>query len=266
MGWTATNARPHSSASGMSGNVQEDGSDLNSDVPQIADFLRRWRSCFYETASRADAEFKETFKTWSSGLAQARKADHEYERIHAPHFNLLRLVAGKGLELAYSALIAELLDPRGSHGQGALFLREFLRICVTPALHRDIELVASASDVSVKTERQIYNGRLDIVLETSEASFLLAIENKVDAADQEDQLKRYSEWLDGKKSRFKMVLMYLAPEGRPGPPGVTYVAISYQQHIAAWLRSCARLLRPVRVKQGIEQFAEEVEGMGAWGE
>lgn len=202
------------------------------EVRQIADFLQRWQNCLSETATRAGEEFKEAFRACASGFAQAKKADYEYERLHAPRFNLFRLVVGKGIELAYSALIAELLDPRGSHGQGSLLLREFLKVCCPAVLDtRDVELVASASDVSVRTERPIYNGRLDIALETSEASFLLAIENKVGAIDQEDQLKRYSEWLNAKNSRFNTTLMYLTPEGRSGPSGVSYAAITYQEQL-----------------------------------
>jgi hypothetical protein len=164
------------------------------EVRQIADFLQRWQKCLYDTATCAGEEFRETFLACASGFGQAKKADYQYEHLHAPRFNLFRLIAGKGIELAYSAVIAELLDPRGSHGQRSLFLREFLKVCVPAALDAcDAELVVSATDVSVRTERPIYNGRLDIALETNEASFLLAIENKLGASDQEDQLKRYSE-------------------------------------------------------------------------
>lgn len=53
------------------------------------------------------------------------------ERYHkGENYNLFSILRIEGSELKHSALIANLLDPKGSHGCGDAFLRAFFEIAL----------------------------------------------------------------------------------------------------------------------------------------
>ena len=54
------------------------------------------------------------------------EACRERRRLRGENFNVFRLLDIENKEDAHSRFIAELLDPRGSHGQEDYFLRLFL--------------------------------------------------------------------------------------------------------------------------------------------
>lgn len=86
-------------------------------------------------------------------------------------------------ELAMSRVIADLLDPRGTHGQGVLFLNALCRLVgVRPMTARD--------HVKVTREALTLHGRrIDILVETT--TMVLGIENKLEAGQQPNQLADY---------------------------------------------------------------------------
>ncbi|PHY22399.1 PD-(D/E)XK nuclease family protein [Caulobacter sp. BP25] len=86
-------------------------------------------------------------------------------------------------ELAMSRVIADLLDPRGSHGQGALFLNALCGLAgFRPVTARD--------HVKVTREAMTLQGRrIDILIETT--TMVLGIEVKLDAGQQPNQLTDY---------------------------------------------------------------------------
>ncbi len=116
-------------------------------------------------------------------------------------------------EKRYSAYLAWLLDARADHGQGDIFLREFLK----QAQPDFLENVREGDKYSVRTEDQVSeNSRFDISLEGTE--FLLGIEVKIGAEESADQLKKYAESLRKKAVRTgkKFLLVYLTVDGRQG--------------------------------------------------
>jgi hypothetical protein len=56
----------------------------------------------------------------------ARAAYAEHERTQASRFCLIRLLGIEELEKTHSRILADLLNPQGTHGQGRLFLEGFL--------------------------------------------------------------------------------------------------------------------------------------------
>lgn len=109
----------------------------------------------------------------------------------------------------HSAMIAELLNPKGSHGQGDLFLKLFL------------ERFFEKSEIENTNKAQVYvetsygnNGRVDIEIILND--HYIIIENKVDAGDQPEQLKRYSDIAENVKkyAKDKYSLLYLTKYGR----------------------------------------------------
>ena len=116
----------------------------------------------------------------------------------------------------HSRFIAYLLDPRGHHDQGCRFLNAFLDEIRLDGVDKSM-----IANVSVIAEYYIGElGRIDIVIKVPHA--LIAIENKVDAGEGDEQILRYRKWLDGfkhNKVNYTKKLVFLTPEGRDPKSG-----------------------------------------------
>ena len=152
-------------------------------------------------------------------------------------FNVFRLCRVDHYENTHSAILAEWLNPSGSHGQGDLFLRLFLEGSEIP-FPKDFKTATA----KVLTEYSTEKGRLDILIEDNEGKAVI-IENKIYAADQDAQLKRYEEFA---KQTYQngYSLLYLTLNGtepsKQSSEGVNYVTISYQSTILGWIERCIR--------------------------
>ena len=138
-------------------------------------------------------------------LETARTLESELDRQLARRFNVFDYLRTD--ELGLSRMIGDLLNPAGSHGQGAAFLQ-----CLTKRLEfaKDCDLSGSKVDC----ERTITDGRrIDIAVKI-DGQHCLAIENKANYADdQPDQVEDYLSWLEKYKEH---LLVYLTPTGE-GP-------------------------------------------------
>ena len=148
-------------------------------------------------------------------------------------FNLFSITRIERAEVnTHSAMIAELLNPEGRHGQGVCFLELFLSTM-------GFEHECSLSEAKVQKE-QIFAGygRVDVVIHLRD--HLILIENKIDAIDGNQQLKRYDDI--GKASGKQWQLCYLTKKGAEAHAsshcGVSYRRLSYQEHILDWLEQC----------------------------
>ena len=140
-------------------------------------------------------------------------------------------------ETRHSQFLAELLNPHGSHGLGPAFLKAF---------YEQVGLKYFPSEgYSVRTEVVCSEGKMDIVISNktdivvSNKTDIVVIENKINAEDQPDQLKRYSEWLNDQKEANKK-LIYLTLDGHEASNAkdIDYQRISYRNDILKWLDKC----------------------------
>ena len=144
-------------------------------------------------------------------LETARVLEHELDRNLARRFNVLDYLRDD--ELGLSRVIADLLNAKASHGQGALFLWAFLGLEGVKNTQDWPNL--DKSQISVVVERTIRAARrVDIFVEIvdSEKKYCLAIENKPYAGDQKNQVKDYLEFLKGRYDD-RFLLIYLSPTG-----------------------------------------------------
>ena len=158
-------------------------------------------------------------------------------------FNVFRLCFVNHYENAHSRIIAEFLNPQGSHGQGDKFLRLFLNLpCVAEHLKGkgfpfDDEM-HGLDTALILTEEAFPEGRCDITIHWRE--WCIVIENKIYAADQTKQLKRYERAI--LRTGEKPVLLYLTLDGHAacedGGAKVDYCRLSYRDDIARWLEEC----------------------------
>ena len=163
----------------------------------------------------------------------------ERSRLLGEEFNLFEILRVGHYEVTtHSRLIAELLDPAGRHGQGALFLEAFLD---TFGLEGKID----PKSAKVYTERYLgpktkdSGGRIDILIEDG-AGRKIAIENKIYAADQEDWAVRYANALQPDDTLIYLTLdVREVDEGEKAlvkeKCGVSLISKSYRDDIIAWL-------------------------------
>lgn len=144
-------------------------------------------------------------------------AQRQINLYSAPQFDLFTRYV-RMHETCYSRMIADLLSPNGTHGQGRLFLDAFadqLKASFTYQ-HTPPDFNGFGDNVKVATEWKTPNGRfIDIVIE-DEKQFI-GIENKPFAGEQVDQLDDYLTALKATSQNHKNVLLVYAP----GNVGVT---------------------------------------------
>ena len=187
----------------------------------LGNFLARYKAVRAEAAHRPALALKNFMLRYRAVQAIAGRAEERIERLTASRFSVFHYVWPD--ELALSRLIADLLDPRGRHGQGPLFLRLFLKALnrkmsqapppeiqgfETAALAETIVVTEAATSHLDNTQR-----RIDILLVNPHWG--LAIENKPWAGEQERQLADYQAQLARKYPDRPRALLYLSGDGSP---------------------------------------------------
>ncbi len=188
----------------------------------------------------------------------------------AKKFNVFKYVSPN--ENKISDIIADFLNPEGDHGQGALFLEEFIKILKAPT---DVETLVG-NKVSIIRENAtdgILNPqrRIDILVKFQQSPFLLGIENKPSAMDQPAQLSDYADHLNV-KSGGEFFLVYLSGNGsEPSENSIAptrlsnlksqnrFATLSYRNQLVNWLVSCKRKCEAEKIRWFIQDFIEYIE-------
>jgi hypothetical protein len=237
-------------------------------TPKVVEaFLVRYKSLKSGLARHRSGKFKVEFAQLRRRLTPVQRRVRERKRRKANQFNIFRLLGVERDEVkTHSALIADLLNPRGTHGQGAVFLEIFLALCAKKSngFPKPPRGVASVR-WDVYTEKRTRFGRPDIVVASPELKTLIVIENKIYAGDQDRQLHRYAEWMASLRTYAKgtRLLIYLTPEGRR--PELTdedrYCLFSYRDDITSWIQTARAQVRAVRVRECLDQYLRTVKSL-----
>jgi len=134
------------------------------------------------------------------------------------NFNIFSIMNMEYNEVyTHSAIIGELLNPKGTHGFGDKFLIEFINILNNNFKIEIKEFSKLTSEKIVERSISLFNdwdeitgGRIDIIIEDKEQ--ILLIENKLLASDQSFQLIRYYNYAKTKNKDFYIV--YLTLDGK----------------------------------------------------
>lgn len=186
-------------------------------------------------------------------------------RTEAPDFNVFRILGVAHLEdNTHSPFLAELLNPQGAHGQGALFLRSFLAMLgeVSDGAFPLPELDAVEEGWLIDRELSVGNGYLDIVLGNEALGCLYVIENKIGAPEQPKQIKRYQNWLKRQGRYMYKAVIFLTPGGREPVSGSAF-CLSYRQDVAGWLEAALDQIEAPRVRETVGQYVAMISG--GWG-
>lgn len=189
-------------------------------------------------------------------LSLSRTVRHYEEalaRAQGEQFNLFEILHVGHYEVrTHSPILAELLNPLGSHGQGGAFLARFLSFMEI----RDFD----TEGASVQTEVSIGAlGRIDIVITDRRRERRVYIENKIYAGLQERQLERYQEH-DPKAHIIYLTLNGDAPSGTDVAAVPNLQLASYRTHVLAWLDGCRKEAATApTVREAISQYIHLIQ-------
>ena len=184
--------------------------------------------------------------------------NHAENYKQGKEFNVFYIQGIASDEVKVCRFIRELLDPRGSHGQGTIFLKSFVKnVLKVEESFSDDEY----SKAHVTREELIDDSRrIDLVIRIK--GRLFPIEVKVYAEDQDSQCFDYYKYAVRKDHRTK--IYYLTLDGHE-PSDVSkqslttsqYVCVSFSDEILKWLDECIRaeeILQIYSVKEVLIQF------------
>lgn len=154
----------------------------------------------------------------------------------------------------HSAFIYELLNPKGSHNQNKVFLKLFVEKVLKI---KEVDY----TNIVVEREKIIGKyGRLDLSIENDDV--LIIIELKIDANDQNEQLKRYENYAKTKGKEYKIFYLnldgYEASEESTGngDEKAKYKIISFKSHILKWIEICIEKVALIpNIRESLNQYA-----------
>lgn len=181
-------------------------------------------------------------------IKELKEEDEEIAKATGKNFNVFSVLGVERKEVRHSAFLKDLLDPKGTHSQGAVFLEHFLKL---PLLLEKLpdSFRENFEEFQVESEALRGDGFIDILLEKDDACII--IENKIDAGDGEEQLNKYCKGAKEKGFEDEQIkLIYLTPNGKkpreeslagqePLDPD-SVICMSYESHITKWLEGCLK--------------------------
>lgn len=168
--------------------------------------------------------------------------------------NLFSVLGIETKEVFHSKILAFLLAPNGkfksgsseseyfncSHNCKSKFLINFLERTDLKNGYKKFD----NAEVIVEADAGEY-GRIDILIKINK-NYWIAIENKIHAGDQKEQLQRYKKYLEESVDNF--ALLYLTLDGRDPSnsskgnliKNEDFFCIGYNEHINLWLAECIK--------------------------
>lgn len=182
------------------------------------------------------------------------RIENEERRKRGELFNIFDVLNLTTAEVqTHSSFLAELLNPKGTHGLGSYPLE-----CLVSILDQYHHLSFNTSKALVRKEIRIgtidkeYNtgGQIDLLIEDGDNAII--IENKIYAGDQKKQLLRYYRYGNDKRRYKDFVLLYLTLDGHEPDPistsdagrtppiqsGKGFYCVSYREDIRNLLDAC----------------------------
>lgn len=179
-------------------------------------------------------------------------------RSQSVSYNIFQVLRIEDKEVLICRFLGDLLNPKGSHGCGILFLKHFFQHLTTEAVP-ETELENAEVVLEEHTDK---NRRIDIVIHLSTEVY--PIEVKIWTEDRDDQLHDYWEYC---KKLNAHKIYYLTPTGwKPSEKSVKALprdaikCLSFQDNIMKWLGECEPVDSP-EVWATVKQFKEVIDNM-----
>ena len=141
------------------------------------------------------------------------------------NFNIFDVLKISRTEIRHSNMLSWLLNPYENHGLNDSFLRALIRGIIKNGTFGNAEpielMTADLRGVQILREWE----DIDILIYTEE--FIIAIENKIDSSEHDNQLKKYREIIENKYKQQKKIYLYLTPLGVNSGNSNDWEIISY---------------------------------------
>ena len=214
-------------------------------------------------------EFEKAYKEYENKVKERRaRGIHDY--------NIFDVLEAK--EIKHSKFIASLLDPKGLHYQGDLFLNKFIEVC-------------GIDDFGLDTlNSQVYREYKNIDIYITDGNKHIIIENKRWTGDHNEQVARYIKTIDEQNKDElseiyeRILVLYLTPFDyvieklggidevgkdylKLGQNQVAFRHISYENEILKWLNAIkAEIINLTDLNVLISQYEKAVKKLTNQGE
>lgn len=212
------------------------------------------------TASTLQLQHETLLRKTAVSIQALRKAKEIFSDRLAPDFNLFDFLRSD--EIGLSRCISSLLNPKGKHGQGCVFLSLFAARFLPQSWDVD-------ENCAVTLEKQTSESRrIDIYLRLSSGN-IIGIENKPWAGDQPEQLSDYATFIATQATGKAWHLFYLS-NYNPSEKSLSskkqeqlkaaghYSNISFHSLIS-WLEECSNQAKASQVKLFIDELVKFIK-------
>jgi hypothetical protein len=155
-------------------------------------------------------------------------------------FNIFRVCGVNHYENINSSILAEFLNPDGSHALKSKLLECFVKTLGDKLKVKNFD----CTNAHVCREHSVGEGRIDILIEDNR-NHALIIENKIYASDQREQLQRYNIFAEKKYGKGNYQILYLTLFGKNASEqsggSIDYTSVSYKTDIIDWLEQCVSI-------------------------
>lgn len=171
----------------------------------------------------------------------------EIAEITGENFNIFKVLGLTTNEVrTHSAFLAELLNPKGSHGCKDAFLKLFVEELNIIGFNTENAITQVEKHIGFINDDYTEGGYIDIIISNKNNQAII-IENKIYAEDQEKQILRYHNY-GNKYHCQKFNLLYLTLNGTEPANFSTHTlekethfqCISYSNNIVNWLEKCQK--------------------------
>lgn len=168
-------------------------------------------------------------------------------------FNIFEVLKITHTEIRHSNILAWLLSPNENHGLGDLFLREFVNCVVKTLADDEINridlLLQDFSSFQVFRE----SNHMDLLIVSREEKTAYVVENKIWAGESKHQLNDYFEKSKKEYPGFKIIYVFLTPDGHAASDAEKWHSISYEDDI---IPSIEKVVEQVELKDGVKTLIE----------
>jgi len=242
---------------------------------------------FYENTCNALKNFyieKETLYRKTCNRLKLFYSNKEKKRLRGFNdFNFISLLKSFDDENTHSKIIAEFLNPQGSHYQKELFLEKFFEIL---NFNKDIKEWEIYTEFFVRNVTGKGQGRIDIFFINDKENKFIILENKIWANDQDSQIYKYVEYLYSDKDFSikdynDILVLYLTPfkkvisassldnykvEGKclvdtiSNEKKALFKNITYEKEILEWVELCLEEIENIsNLRESLKQYQKAVK-------
>lgn len=140
-------------------------------------------------------------------------------------FSILKLSRN---EIRHSNFLSFLFDPKENHGYADDFIKDFLKTSLTSETIERTDISYFDVALSNYNDTLIYRekGNIDLLLVSDSNKLVVCIENKIDASESTNQLKKYQNYVEKNYPDYKNIFIFLTPNGIE-PSNAQWKIVSY---------------------------------------